>query len=161
MRRGIHLRICVLILALAPAIALAEQPSLSVEGHVRQPQRFDLDALRKLPAETVQVSFEGERGTQDARFTGVRLWALLDQAGGLDDGEKGAGLRHTLKVTGRDGYVVVISTGEIAPDFGGNPAFIAYQRDGGPLGEAGFRLVIPGDKRGGRNVRNVVTIAVE
>ena len=161
MRRALHLLLCAFIFGLTPAIAAAEQPGLSIEGHVRQPHPFDLDALRKLPAETVQVSFEGERGTQNARFTGVRLWALLDQAGGLDDSEKGAELRHTLKITGRDGYVVVISTGEIAPEFGGKAALIAYQRDGAPLGEAGFRLVIPGDKRGGRNVRDVVTIAVE
>ena len=161
MRRGIHLLLCALIFPLAPDIALAEEPGLSIEGHVCQPQRFDLEALRRLPAETVQVSFEGERGTQNARFTGVQLWALLDQAGGLVDSEKGAELRHTLKITGRDGYVVVISTGEIAPEFGGKPGLIAYQRDGAPLGEAGFRLVMPGDKRGGRNVRDVVTIAVD
>jgi hypothetical protein len=29
------------------------------------------------------------------------------------------------------------------------------------LGEAGLRLVMPGDKRGGRNVRDVVAVAVE
>ena len=163
MRRGIHLRLCLLLCALilAPAIAAADPATLSMEGHIRQPRQFDLDALRKLPAEMVQVSFEGERGAQNARFTGVRLWALLDQAGGLEDSEKGAALRHRLKITGRDGYVVVISTGEIAPEFGGKPALIAYQRDSAPLREAGLRLVMPGDKRGGRNVRGVVSIAVE
>ena len=109
----------------------------------------------------MQVSFEGERGAQNSSFTGVRLWTLLDKAGGIDDGAKGAELRHTSKVTGRDGYVVVLSTGEIAPEFGGKPALIAYQRDGAMLGGAGFRLVMPGDKRGGRNVRDVVTIMVE
>jgi hypothetical protein len=35
------------------------------------------------------------------------------------------------------------------------------QRDNAPLGEAGLRLVIPGDKRGGRNVRDVFAIRVE
>jgi hypothetical protein len=29
------------------------------------------------------------------------------------------------------------------------------------LGSAGFRLVMPGDKHGGRNVRDVVAIRVE
>ena len=42
---------------------------LSVEGHVRHPQRFRLEALRKLPAEHVQVSFEGQRGVPEAEYT--------------------------------------------------------------------------------------------
>jgi hypothetical protein len=38
---------------------------------------------------------------------------------------------------------------------------IAYQRDGAPLGGTGFRLVIPGDKHGGRSVRDVTAITIE
>ena len=52
-------------------------------------------------------------------------------------------------------------TGEIAPDFGAEPAMIACQRDGAPLGGTGFRLVIPGDKHGGRSVRDVTAITIE
>ena len=89
------------------------------------------------------------------------LWALLAEAGGIDDSEKGAELRHTIKITGRDGYRVVISTGEIAPDFGGKRAMLAYERDGKDLGQAGLRVVMPGDKRGGRFVRDVVRIEIE
>jgi hypothetical protein len=56
----------------------------------------------------------------------VLLWTLLGEAGGIDDPTKGAELRHTISITGRDGHVVIISTGEIAPDFGG----IARERPG-------------------------------
>ena len=162
MRGALRLSLCAVLIALAPVIAAAaDQPALSIKGHVRQPQKFDLEMLRKLPAETVQASFEGERGAQNSSFTGVRLWTLLNKAGGIDDSAKGAELRHVIRVTGRDGYIVVLSTGEIAPEFGGKPALIAYQRDSAMLGEAGFRLVMPGDKRAGRNVRDVVAIAVE
>jgi hypothetical protein len=159
------LRLCLVAFLIAwtsaAGVAAADQTSLSIEGHVGHPQKFNLETLRKLPAETVQVAFEGERGAQNSSFTGVRLWTLLDKAGGIDDPAKGSELRHVIKVSGRDGYIVMISTGEIAPEFGGRPALIAYQRDDAMLGEAGFRLVMPGDKRGGRNVRDVVTIAVE
>ena len=96
-----------------------------------------------------------------ASYTGVSLWAVLMAAGGIADDEKGAELRHVVKIIARDGYMVVISTGEIAPDFGGKPALIAYQREGEPAGEAGLRLVMPGDKRGGRNVRDLIAIRVE
>jgi hypothetical protein len=71
--------------------------------------------------------------------------------------------RHSSRAldpfTGKDGYVVVTWTGEIAPDFGGKAALVVYEREGKPLDD--FRIVMPGDKRGGRNVRDVVTIAIE
>jgi hypothetical protein len=53
-----------------------------------------------------------------------------------------------------------LSTGEIAPDFGGKTAMIAYERDGVELGDKVLRVVMPGDKHGGRYVRDVVEIAV-
>jgi hypothetical protein len=68
-------------------------------------------------------------------------------------------LRHAVRITAKDDYVVVTSTGEIAPDFGAKAVLVAYERDGKPLDD--FRIVMPGDKRGGRNVRDVVAIRVE
>ncbi len=133
--------------------------SVQLDGKLKHPQTLSLEALRKLPAEQAQVSYQGEKGTTTTSFSGPRLWAVLEAAGGLDDSEKGAELRHVIKVIGRDGYVVVLSTGEIAPEFGAKPALLAYQRDGQP--DTGLRLVMPGDKRGGRNVRDVVSIRVE
>jgi hypothetical protein len=85
----------------------------------------------------------------------------LQAAGGLDDPDKSAPLHHTIKITGRDGYFVIVSTGEVAPEFGDKQAIIAYQRGDKPLGDAGFRLVLQGDKRNGRNVRDVVRVDVE
>jgi len=168
MMRGCRLAIlCViLLLPLVAGRAAAADPgvgeaSLSLTGKVRHPQQFDLARLRGLPGQEVKVSFQTEHGVEGAGFDGVPLWTLLGEAGGIDDPEKGAVLRHVLKVTGRDGYVVMLSTGEIAPDFGGKPALIACQRDGEPPGASGFRLVMPGDKKGGRYVRDVVTIDVE
>jgi hypothetical protein len=136
-------------------------PIVALEGKLKHPQSLDLPALLRLPAEQVQVSFEWERGATTATYTGARLWAVLVAAGGIDDDEKGAELRHLIRGIGRDGYLVVLSTGEIAPDFGGKPALLAYQRNNEPPGEAGLRLVMPGEKRGGRNVRDVVAIRVE
>lgn len=148
----------------APNVAFAAESagaSVAVEGKVKHPGKFDLGALRKLPAETEQVSFQSEHGVTPASFTGARLWAVLEAAGGIDDDAKGAVLRHMIRVTARDGYVVLLSTGEIAPEFGDKAALLGYQRDGKPIADGGIRLVIPGDKRGGRNVRDVATIQVE
>jgi hypothetical protein len=154
--------LCFLLLPLGATYA-ADAPSgeVSLTGKVLHPQQFSLDKLKALASQQVQVSFLSERGEQKMSFTGVPLWALLGEAGGLADTEKGAALHHTLKITAKDGYWVVISTGEIAPDLGGKPAMIAYQRDDEAPGASGFRLVMPGDKHGARYIRDVVTIDVE
>ena len=141
--------------------SITQSSALVLDGKVKHPQRLSVDALRKFPAERVQVSFQTARGIEKSSYTGVLLWTLLGEAGGIDDSAKGAELRHTISITGRDGYTVVISTGEIAPDFGGKPAMIAYERDGEELGDKGLRVVMPGDKHGGRYVRDVVEIEVK
>jgi DMSO/TMAO reductase YedYZ molybdopterin-dependent catalytic subunit len=147
--------IVVALLVAAPAAA----QSLSLDGKVKQPRSFTLDDLKKMPAQSADVSFQTDRGPVSAHFTGVLLWSLIGAAGGIDDTGKGMELRHAIRITAKDGYVVVTSTGEIAPDFGGKAALVAYERDGKPLD--GLRIVIPGDKHGGRNVRDVATITIE
>jgi DMSO/TMAO reductase YedYZ molybdopterin-dependent catalytic subunit len=142
-------------------VAATPAPGLVLDGKVKHPQQFSVDALRKFPAERVEVSFQTGRGIEKSTYTGVLLWTLLGEVGGIDDAAKGAELRHTISITGRDGYLVVISTGEIAPNFGGKPAMIAYERDGEELGDNGLRVVMPGDKHGGRYVRDVVEIEVK
>jgi DMSO/TMAO reductase YedYZ molybdopterin-dependent catalytic subunit len=137
----------------------AQSPVLLLEGKVKQPQRWVLDDLKKMPAEHATVSYQTDRGVVTASFTGVLLSSLIAAAGGIDDSGKSAELRHAIRITAKDDYVVVTSTGEIAPDFGGKAALVAYERDGKPLDD--FRIVMPGDKRGGRNVRDVVSIKVE
>jgi DMSO/TMAO reductase YedYZ molybdopterin-dependent catalytic subunit len=149
--------------AIAAAVLLAgaaaQSPSLMLDGKVKQPKHFALDDLKKLPAQHADVTYQTDRGPMTASFTGVLLWSLIDAAGGLDDSEKNAAVRHAIRVTAKDGYVMVTSTGEIAPDLGGKPAVVAYERDGKPLED--FRIVMPGDKHGARNVRDVVTITIE
>jgi len=145
----------------APSEATTQSGTLVLDGKVKHPQRLSVDVLRKFPAERVEVSFQPGRGIEKSSYTGVLLWTLLGEAGGIDDPAKGAELRHIINITGRDGYMVVISTSEIAPDFGGKPAMIAFERDGLELGDTGSRVVMPGDKHGGRYVRDVAEIEVK
>ena len=139
--------------------ASAQTPSLTLDGKVKQPRHFVLDDLKKLPAQHADVTYQTDRGPVTADFTGALLWSLIETAGGLDDNEKNAAVRHAIRVIAKDGYVMVTSTGEIAPDLGGKPALVAYERDGKALDD--FRIVMPGDKHGARNVRDIVTITVE
>ena len=144
-----------------PTTAANQNCVVSLGGKVKHPQQFDLESLQRLPAQQVTVSYQAGRGVEEASFTGVPLWTLLGEVGGIDDPAKRAELRHVIRITARDGYVVVLSTGEIAPDFGAKPALLAYQRDDEAPAAAGFRLVMPGDKHGGRYVRDVISIEVE
>jgi DMSO/TMAO reductase YedYZ molybdopterin-dependent catalytic subunit len=141
------------------APAASQSPNLSLNGKVKQPRYWTLDDLRKMPAQRANVSYLTERGAVSASFTGVSLWSLIEMAGGIDDQARGAAVRHAIRIAATDGYIVVTSTGEISPDFGGKAALVAYERDGKPLDD--FRIVMPGDKRGGRNVRDIVTITIE
>jgi DMSO/TMAO reductase YedYZ molybdopterin-dependent catalytic subunit len=148
-----------LLIVPAAAQSPAQGPVLSLEGKVKQPQHWTLDDLKKMQAEHADVSYQTERGPVTASYTGVLLWSLMDQAGGIDDTTRNAVVRHMIRITATDKYVVVLSTGEISPDFGNVRALVAYERDGKPLDN--FRVVMPGDKHGARDIHDVVTIAVE
>ena len=144
----------------APAFAQTS-PALSVSGLVKSPHSFTLAELQRMPWTTVDASFQTEHGPQHGTWLGVSLWTLLDHAGGLDASAKEV-VRHWLVVSGRDGYTVVLSLGEIDPAFGHATAVVAWSRNGQPFDpKTGFRLILPGDRKGGRDVRDVVAIAVK
>ena len=57
---------------------------------------------------------------------------------------------------------VLLSIAELDPEFAGTQAILAVTRDSQPLSaDEGVRLVVPGDKHGGRRVRHVVRIEVQ
>jgi hypothetical protein len=92
----------------------------------------------------------------------VLLWTLLANAVTVDGPEKGAQLRHTVLVTGSDGHAVALAIGELDPKFEGKSVIVATAKDGKPLGPAdGLRLIVPGDKHGGRAVRDIVHVEVK
>ena len=149
-----------------PAVASSTfSPDVAIKGLVGTPKAFTRDDLAKLPAETVQVSFQAGQGTTNASFTGTRLLNVFDAAGGakLPNDSNNARLRVTVVVTGADGYQVALGWGELDPDFGAAPIMLAYLSDGQPMGDklGMARLVVPGDKRGGRYVSTVKSIEIK
>jgi hypothetical protein len=84
--------------------ATAQDAAVSLEGKVKQAKQFTVEALKKMPAEHAEVSFQSERGTTKASYTGVLLWSLIEAAGGIDDDPKGAALRHAIRITAKDGF---------------------------------------------------------
>jgi DMSO/TMAO reductase YedYZ molybdopterin-dependent catalytic subunit len=137
---------------------------VAVTGLVAEPRSFSYADLQQLPPETVNVSFLAGQGTTTTTFTGTRLMNVFDAAGGavLPNDINNAKLRVSVMVTGADGYQVVLGWGEIDPEFGAAPILLAYQENGQPMGDKQgmARLVVPGDKRGGRYVSTVKSIDV-
>ena len=151
--------------AAAPIPAVASStfsPAVELKGLVGNPRMFSRDDLMGLPSETVQVSYQAGQGTDGGSFTGVRLLNVFDAAGGakLPTDGNNAKLRVTVMVTAADGYQVAFGWGELDPEFGAAPILLAYTRDGQPMGEKQgmARIVVPGDKRGGRYVSMVKSI---
>lgn len=159
-RRRVLFALLILLATTGPAFAQTS-PALAIGGLVKAPHSFTLAELQKMPWTTVDASFQTEHGPHHGTWLGVSLWTLLDQSGGLDASMKDS-VRHWLVVTGRDGYAVVLSVGEIDPSFGHAAALVAWSQDGKPFDPAqGLRLVLPGDRYGARNVRDVVSIEVK
>jgi hypothetical protein len=149
--------LALVVVSVAHAVA-ADAPV--VNGNVKQPLALTSDMLRSLPKTDVDVSFETSKGRETVHYAGALLWAILDKAGLVNGDGKNAELRHTLLITGRDGYAVAIAVGEIEPHYEAKPVIIAYE-GGTPSGTlAAIRLIVPGDAHGGRSVSNVVHIEV-
>jgi DMSO/TMAO reductase YedYZ molybdopterin-dependent catalytic subunit len=148
--------------------ALAGPPTqsdiIAIQGNVDHPRTLKLADLQQEPQTTVAVFLHTGHGTLSGSFSGVSLWTLLQEVGvKMEAGKKNDVIHHTFTVTGSDGYSTVLSLAEIAPEFGGNQAVVAWQQDGKPLenGEGFARLIIPGDKAAGRAVSAVSTIEVK
>jgi len=156
--------LCLLLGVLWCQVSLASGPdSISISGAVEHPQSMSVAALKREPATTEAISLMTGRGVLAARYTGVLLWTLLQEAViKSTPGVKNDILRHSIVVTARDGYTVVLSVGEIDPKFGGDRAMIAYAKDGKLLSkDRGFaRLIVPTDKSAGRAVFGIASITI-
>ena len=156
MRRGL-LAAALVLSALA---ASAQEPAtVTVSGTVQHPLTLTVADLKAMPAIDVTVSQQTDRGPSQGKFRGTLLWVVIDKAGLLNSAEKNAYLRHTLLVSGSDGYAAALSEGEIDPKLEGKQVILAYQKDGAALDRP--RLVVPGDRHAARGVHDVVTIEVK
>ena len=138
-------------------------PQTLLDGLVQHPMTITPETLKAGPSSTVHIHYLTGHGPEDADFAGISLWDLLQQAGLAEAlTERKTRSSHYLVVTGHDGYQVVIALGEIDPDFEGKRVLIATTRNGQPLAPRdGLRLVVPGDKHGGRAVFDIAHIELK
>ncbi|WP_298913382.1 hypothetical protein [uncultured Nostoc sp.] len=153
-------------------------------GEVKNPTTYNLQNLRNLrdalkkqnpPVVTeVTVSFQTGSGPRTETYYGVPLWELINNpkaGGGLKSGNSGLNpknslLRQYVLVEATDCYGAVVAIGEIQPSYEGKKVLIAFEKKDSngkvvSLIDEGFaRLVVPGDKAGGRYVTNVRNILI-
>jgi hypothetical protein len=139
--------------------AMAEDAVLS--GAVTHPLTLDAATLQTLPATTITVTFQSGSGEESGTYTGVLVWDLLQKAGMVNAPGKNMALRHTLTVTGRDGYAAAIAEGEFDPLYGNKQVLLAYRAADRKASFDHLRLLVPGDLHGGRFVSDVVSIDVK
>jgi ABC-type molybdate transport system substrate-binding protein len=107
------------------------------------------------------IAFMTDRGEQQSEWTGPLLWDVLVASGAIESIKPGEQVRLTVRVTGADGYSAVIALAEIAPQFAGRPIQLADHMDGALLPDHALRLIVPGERRGGRSVRDVIRIDID
>jgi hypothetical protein len=119
-------------LASPPACQGGYSPQFVISGEVQNSTNYDEESLGALPHSIENVTFLTKTGPQSGSFQGVLLWDLLNKAGIKTD-------------PNRDGQVLV-----------------ADGENGNPLGsDTGFaRLIVPGDKFGGRDAFWITSIKV-
>ena len=137
----------------------------TVSGEVTKRTVFDLNKLEQFASAQENVTYFAAGSVVSESFTGVLLWDLLNNApvNGIVTYPtiKNDILHKVIIVTGTDCYQSVFGAGEIDPFFGGSQIIVAYATGGKSLGGAGFaRIVVPGDKAGGRFVSNIASIEV-
>jgi molybdate transport system substrate-binding protein len=119
------------------------------------------ERIAELPRLTQRVGFVTGRGEQQNEWTGPLLWDVLVDSGAVDPAKPTDQVHLAVRVTGADGYVAVIALAEIAPQFAGRPIQIADHVNGAPLPGQALRLIVPGDRRGGRSVRDLVRVDID
>jgi DMSO/TMAO reductase YedYZ molybdopterin-dependent catalytic subunit len=143
-----------------PPPASAGEVVFRVSGDVERPQQWTMDDLATLPRHEIRAR---DRDGKEATFTGVALVDLLRLAGvPLGQELRGQHLATYLLIEAADGYRVVFALPELDPAFTDREVLLADRRDGQPLAaaEGPLRLVVPGEKRHARWIRQVLSCTI-
>jgi DMSO/TMAO reductase YedYZ molybdopterin-dependent catalytic subunit len=138
--------------------------SLNLRGDLPNPRRIDASELHGMPRVEARVTDPHDPG-KEMVYSGTPLVEVL-KAGGLPLDSGMAGIRETVTMTvlveATDGYRAVFSLAELNPELTDRVILLADTKDGQPLPprEGPFRIIIPGEKRPVRWVRQVRVITV-
>jgi hypothetical protein len=141
---------------LPPDIVPASFAVTGIEGETVSVTAWDLS---KLPQQTVTIPDHGTSTT----FEGVLLKDVLSKVP-LPTGEKfhKTAASYYMVVKAKDGYRATFAWAELDSTFMDKAAYVVTKRDGKPLSETEgpFELVVPGEKRAGRSVRQITELEI-
>ena len=142
------------------SVALCQGPAtLVVQGIGGTSATLSVSDSSKLPQQTVKVTDHGTPAT----FEGVLLTDVLAKVD-LPVGEKfhSTGASYCMVVEAKDGYRARFAWAELDSTFMEKFVYVVTKRDGKPLSEKDgpFQLVVPGEKRSARWVRQVTALKI-
>ena len=152
-----HYTVVASVLVLVPGFAAGQAPSLSVQGVNGTSATLSADDFSKLPHQTVKTV---DHGTA-VLFEGVLLADVLAKVGlPTGDAFHSTAASYYLTVEAKDGYRAVFAWAELDPTFMDKQVYVVTKRDGKSLSDKDgpFELVVPGEKRAARWVRQVTAL---
>lgn len=155
----------VYVLSFLPMCAQSQTPgeksSLDVSGEVKNSLVLTLSALDTMKRVSVSVKDHAEK---EHTYTGVELFAILKKAGvTLGEELRGKNLTKYILMEAGDGYQVVFSLAEADPTFSQKKFILATRKDNAllPANEGPFRIIIDGEPRQSRSIRQVTHIKIK
>ncbi|MDO9106872.1 MAG: hypothetical protein Q7U57_18170 [Methylovulum sp.] len=153
----------------APSCLGGVSSGFKLGGAVTHPKSFTPASLGQYQASKMTVTyFSDSAGLVTKTFIGVPLYDLISEAAvSTDSTRKNDMLRKYLVINATDCYQVIVALAEILPATGGQQAMVAFatvDESGAILplddSEGSVKLVMPGDKTGGRDVFHLSSIVV-
>ncbi len=138
----------------------APEAIIKISGEVAHPLTLRMAELAATPHQNVSVADDQHR---QAHYEGIPVADLLRRAGvPLGKELRGPKMKLYALVKARDGYAAVFALSEFDPGFTDRVILLVDQHDGHPLGnvEGPLRIIVPGEKRHARWVRQVVDIEI-
>jgi DMSO/TMAO reductase YedYZ molybdopterin-dependent catalytic subunit len=120
---------------------------------------FTAEEFAALPRSEVKAEEMHEK--ESRAYSGVAMRELLTRVGApLADKFSGPSLAMAVVVRCKDGYTVLFSLAEFDENFSARTIVLADRENGEILPPSGapLRIVAPGDKRGARSARQVMSI---
>jgi Oxidoreductase molybdopterin binding domain len=148
-------------MALALVSAAARAQTVAVGGAVPQPYTLTDSLVATLPHVDVRAA---DHGQPEATYSGVTLRDVVARAGAPTGAAiRGPALATVVVCTASDGYHVVFTLAELDSAFSDRTVLVATRRDGQPLPEreGHFRIIVPGDQRPARWLRQLAGITIK
>ena len=160
-------------LAASPSVSAAQESStapndatLRITGKLGHPLVLHEVVLHEADLATLSrqtVHVVDDKGAA-VTYEGVPVAELLRRADApLGKQLRGSRMKLYVVVEAADGYRAVFALAEFDPDFTDRVILLADRRDGHPLSskEGPFRIVVPGEKRHARWVREVTALVIQ